>query len=324
MKPASKLPRAVAIAAFLIAAITLLSAFQHVVLALFSLIPLFAGIGILRKRVWSAYGFALFALAQLAVTPLLLRTGSIPPRQIVFAAALNLILFLFSSSPANRSPPAAHRAAHPSRGLPLPASSLSPSIFVQAFVIPSGAMEDTLLIGDHILARVFPRVTPVEGDIVVFHYPIDRSQIFVKRVIGVPGDRIRIASKIVYRNGAALNEPYAVHKFNSVDNYRDNFPGDPADIPIPPRPREMLAARAMLQNHVTRGEAVVPPGNYFVLGDNRDNSLDSRYWGFLDASDIIGKPILIYDSEEQPAEEPGLAKPLSRPRIRWNRLFKPL
>lgn len=288
-----KLPFVAAIVAFLLAAIGLLAALQHPVLALFSLVPLIAGIGILRKRVWSAYGFALFELAQLAVMLLTSRTGAMPTPQLAFTIGLNLALvFLFFM--AGRSLAAAGAAS----GLIFPWIGVCcvftlPLFFVRAFVIPSGGMEDTLRIGDRVLTRVFPHVEPMRGDIVVFHYPRDRRQTFVKRVIGLPGDRIRIVSGIVYRNGAALVEPYATHKFVSPGRHSENFPGDP-----PP---------AALRNQVQNGEVLVPAGKYFVLGDNRENSFDSRHWGFVDASDIIGKPILIYDS--------------SAP-IDWRRLFK--
>jgi signal peptidase I len=207
------------------------------------------------------------------------------------------------------------------RGYPVPWIAVCcvftfPLLFFRAMVVPSGGMEDTLLIGDRILTRVRPRVQPARGDIVVFHYPIDRRQIFVKRVIGTAGDRIRIVSKTIYRNGTALAEPYATHKFQLPNRWRDNFPEDAADVPPLPDSRQTSALEDMLRNHVVNGEVVVPAGKYFVLGDNRDNSLDSRYWGFLDAADIVGKPVLIYDSSE-----PAAARSLKRV-IRWRRIFK--
>lgn len=174
---------------------------------------------------------------------------------------------------------------------------------VQAFVIPTGSMEDTLLIGDHLLVDklayapagsfskyVLPYEKPKHGDIIVFRYPGDITQTFVKRVIGVPGDRIKMIDRIVYRNGVRLNEPYVYHKF-PYDPGRDNFPGEPSPF------AEGLQAQLqqdMLQHHVVNGEAVVPPDSYFAMGDNRDNSLDSRYWGFVPRDNIIGKPLLIY------------------------------
>lgn len=110
----------------------------------------------------------------------------------------------------------------------------------------------------------------------------------MKRVVGAAGDRIRISDKIVYRNGAALKEPYAIHKASYPDSYRDNIPSE-SDSPF------AAAAQEMVKKNVVNGEVVVPQGKYFVLGDNRDNSLDSRYWGFVDSGDVIGKPLPIWN-----------------------------
>jgi len=180
---------------------------------------------------------------------------------------------------------------------------------VQAFVIPTGSMEDTLLIGDHLLVdklayappgnvskHLLPYQEPRHGDIIVFRYPIDISQTFVKRTIGVPGDRIKIINQQVFRNGVKLNEPYVYHKNPYPDSYRDNFPSS--------EPNVMLyePAKEMLQNNVVNGEVVVPPGFFFAMGDNRDNSLDSRYWGFVPRENIIGKPLIIYWSYDASTE----------------------
>ena len=180
---------------------------------------------------------------------------------------------------------------------------------VQAFVIPTGSMEDTLLIGDHLLVDklayapagpVSKFVLPYEdirrGDIIVFRYPVDVTQTYVKRVVGVPGDRIRIVDKEVYRNGVKIPEPYVYHKTEYIDSYRDNFPGIPnARIEEP--------AQGMLEDSVLNGEVVVPPGCYFAMGDNRDSSFDSRYWGFVPRANIIGKPLIIYWSYDAPTEQ---------------------
>ena len=175
---------------------------------------------------------------------------------------------------------------------------------VQAFVIPTGSMEDTLLVGDHLLVdklayapagAVSKYFLPYEdvkrGDIIVFRYPVDIRQTFVKRVIGIPGDHIRIENRQVIRNGHKLNEPYKYHKAEYSESYRDNFPG---------QPYFQLSERAMemLEKNVVKGEVVVPPNSYFAMGDNRDNSLDSRYWGFVPRENIIGKPLIIYWSYE--------------------------
>ena len=180
---------------------------------------------------------------------------------------------------------------------------------VQAFVIPTGSMEDTLLVGDHLLVdklayappgplskNLLPYEPVKRGDIIVFRYPVDIKQTFVKRVVGVPGDRIKIVNKQVYRNGHKLDEPYKYHKTEYIDPYRDNFPGQPY-LNLSDR------AQDMLDHHVTDGEVVVPPDSYFAMGDNRDNSLDSRYWGFVPRENIIGKPLIIYWSYDAPTDQ---------------------
>ncbi len=179
---------------------------------------------------------------------------------------------------------------------------------VQAFVIPTGSMEDTLLIGDHLLVDklayapagpiskfLLPYETVKHGDIIVFRYPMDVSQTYVKRVVGVPGDRIQIRNKQVYRNGAKLEEPYTYFKTDYIDSYRDNFPSEP-------NTRVSDAAQDMLDKHVVNGEVVVPPNSFFAMGDNRDSSFDSRYWGFVPRENIIGKPLIIYWSYDAPTE----------------------
>jgi len=209
---------------------------------------------------------------------------------------------------------------------------------VQAFVIPTGSMEDTLMIGDHLLVDklayapagriskyVIPYTDVKRGDIIVFRYPVDIQQTFVKRCIGVPGDRIKLVNKQLILNGKAVDEPYVYHKTEYIDSYRDNFPSDPnvhvADF-----------AQDMLLNHVQNGEVVVPPGSYFAMGDNRDSSLDSRYWGFVPRANIIGKPLIIYWSYEAPTE--ALSKPIMSTdhlldiiqhfptKTRWKRTFQ--
>ena len=171
---------------------------------------------------------------------------------------------------------------------------------LQAFVIPTGSMEDTLLIGDHLLVdklayapggSVSKYLLPYEdvrrGDIIVFRYPVDIQQTFVKRCIGIPGDRIRLVNKQLILNGKPMDEPYVYHKTGYIDSYRDDFPGAP-------NMNVSESAQDMLANHVVNGEVVVPPGRYFAMGDNRDWSLDSRYWGFVPRGNIIGKPLIIY------------------------------
>ncbi|HTX33945.1 MAG TPA: signal peptidase I [Bryobacteraceae bacterium] len=172
-------------------------------------------------------------------------------------------------------------------------------------------MENTLLQGDCILGQNLTwRLghMPQRGDLVQVRFPENPRDIFVKRVVGVPGDRLRLVNKQLYRNGQPVSEPYAIHKSGFIDNYRDNFPAAPVL-------RLDRFAQDMLEHHVHDGEVQVPQGAYFVLGDNRDDSLDSRYFGFIARSGIAGSPALIYESFNG---RPGIS------RLRWNRIFKPL
>jgi signal peptidase I len=180
---------------------------------------------------------------------------------------------------------------------------------VQAYVIPTGSMEGTLRVGDHMLvdrvtfaepgsvgARILPYRELKHGDIVAFLYPEDIRQTYVKRVIGLPGDRIRLDRQQVIRNGSRLIEPYTQHIATYPDSYRDNFPLSP-EANTTPRGRDMF------QHHVLNGELMVPPDTLFVLGDNRENSADSRYWGLVPRSYVVGKPLLVYWSYDAPTAD---------------------
>jgi signal peptidase I len=175
---------------------------------------------------------------------------------------------------------------------------------VQAFVIPSASMEDTLLVGDHVLVdklayapsdsvskNLLPYREVRRGDIIVFRYPLNIAEDYVKRAIGIPGDHIKFENKQLILNGKRVKEPYVKYVASYPDSYRDNFPADPT---VPLRP----SARDMLDNHVVNGELVVPPGFVFAMGDNRDDSDDGRYWGFVPRENIIGTPLIIYWSYE--------------------------
>jgi signal peptidase I len=313
-----KIPRAASIVAFVISGLAVISALVGQIFLLpLALIPLVAGIGILRRRVWSAYGCSLYLFAQLLFMPfVLVRSHGSTSVPITIASAVLTLALAFLFLVAGRSlDVTGSQRGWASPWIALAVLSTIPLLFIQAFVLPSSSMEDTLLRGDRLLVRCFPAPSVARGDIVVFRYPVDQRQTSVKRVVGIPGDRIKIRGKIVYRNGAALNEPFAVHKTEYMDSYRDNFPSE-SNAPF------ANAALDMLKNHVANGEIVVPARSYFVLGDNRDISLDSRYWGFVGASDLIGKPILIYDSEDQPTDALLTAQPAAPRRIRWERLFK--
>lgn len=196
---------------------------------------------------------------------------------------------------------------------------------VQAFQIPTGSMEPTLLVGDFLLVNklvytntdnpidklVLPRRAVRRQDIVVFKYPNELNKDFVKRVVGLPGETIEIKAKQVSINGKVLDEPYKVHNDSQVigksdfyqysDSIRDNY-----------------------------GPVTVPEGHIFVMGDNRDNSADSRYWGFLPITYLKGRPWIIYFSyqaERDAYMKTGLRDRLKKivsfiPKARWRRMFK--
>ena len=175
------------------------------------------------------------------------------------------------------------------------------TFIIQAFQIPSESMENTLLIGDYLLVdklryggggfldHIIPYRPVRRGDIIVFHYPIHPSEHFVKRVVGVPGDRIRLIKRQVYVNGTPLAESYVHYGSPAHDVFRDEFPR--LDIPVPGLEGGWWLQMKKL---VEDGQLIVPEGHYFVLGDNRDDSQDSRYWGFVPRENIIGRPLLIY------------------------------
>jgi signal peptidase I len=178
---------------------------------------------------------------------------------------------------------------------------------LQPFFIPSESMERTLLVGDFLLfnkqvyappgplSKWLMPYRPVErGDIVVFHHT--QPPLLVKRVIGLPGDHLRIEDGRVMVNGAALDEPYAAFEPAPPSDFRDNFP---AKIYTDPQvdPDWWRQMQGLLEN----GELVVPTGEYFVLGDNRNHSNDSRYWGFVPEQAIVARPLVIYFSLRRPS-----------------------
>lgn len=180
---------------------------------------------------------------------------------------------------------------------------------VQPFRIPSGSMEPTLLIGDFLLVNkqdlssggsggLLPTPAIRRGEIIVFHYPVDPSIHLVKRIVGIPGDHLKLRDGHVYINGTALREPYAVYRKSGPDNFRDNFPRlQSADPAIDSR--WWIRMRTLIDE----GELIIPQDSYFVLGDNRNDSEDSRYWGFVPRAAIVGQPFLIYFSLHQPGTD---------------------
>jgi signal peptidase I len=163
---------------------------------------------------------------------------------------------------------------------------------VQAFRIPSGSMIPTLLIGDHILVNklTYRFGNPHRSDVAVFKFPLDSKKDYIKRVVGLPGDRIEIRNKVVFVNGKTLRKFYTQHT-------------DPSILP------------GMVQPRDNYGPVVVPTGHYFVMGDNRDSSYDSRFWGFVARKAFIGKALIIYFSWD-----PHESNPLHW--VRWKRIGK--
>ncbi len=177
---------------------------------------------------------------------------------------------------------------------------------VEAFKIPSGSMIPTLLIGDHLFvekfaygiklpithAKLIPIGEPKHGDIAVFRFPPNPSIYFIKRVIGLPGDKLQMINKKLYRNGKAINEPYVQHTDNLID---------PPNMP-----------KGMFGQRDNWGPIIVPKGKYFMMGDNRDESYDSRFWGYVPEKNLVGKAFIIYFSDRK--KDPF--------NIRWDRLGK--
>jgi signal peptidase I len=210
------------------------------------------------------------------------------------------------------------------------------SFVVQAFQIPSQSMENTLLIGDYLLVdkvqygqhygwnHLLPYDKIQRNEVIVFRWPVHPEQHFVKRVVGVPGDRIKLVHGRVLVNGTPLRDGYAVFNTSAHDVYRDEFPAARYSP-------QMEASWAEEKSKLTDdGELLVPEDSYFVLGDNRNDSLDSRYWGFVPRENIIGRPLMIYWSVKA-AENSSANDKIGRfeyaiwhlPEVvRWHRTFR--
>jgi signal peptidase I len=204
-------------------------------------------------------------------------------------------------------------------------------------------MENTLLIGDHVfvdrityapasgwIGPVMPYREIRRGDIVVFLSPSQPGLYVVKRVVGIPGDRIRLLDGVVYRNGEVQEEAYVVQPGDgsAFDDFRDNFPNAPANVNVTPE------WRLSMGNYVEGEELVVPPDSFFMMGDNREHSLDSRFWGFVPRENVIGRPVFIYWSFETPPgqyQQTAMGQRLRNlgsvvlhffDKTRWRRTFK--
>ena len=219
------------------------------------------------------------------------------------------------------------------------------TFIVQAFEIPSSSMENTLLIGDHVfvnreqfapptrwLGPILPYREVHRQDIVVFLSPAEPGLYVVKRIIGAPGDRIHLQDGVVYRNGEKLDEPYVIHQAGgeNYNPYRDNFPSV-----LPSEYSNVVPEwQSSMKQYIQGDDLVVPPDRYFAMGDNRDVSYDSRYWGFIPRENVIGRPMFIYWSFLTPPDQylqKGLGQRLSFvahvmihffDETRWRRTFR--
>jgi signal peptidase I len=273
---------------------------------------LFLGVAveIRRQRAWAAIAGVCFLLAPIPMLAIRVSSSQTPGFAVVGVVELALSFFLAQTAielwhaPENRGP--------------LPWAPLA-ALFVLVWMVfePSaisgGSMENTILRGDQVLVETATwRLgrTPDLGEIVLVPSPGDHRQRFVKRVVAGPGDRLRIQDKKLYRNGDAVDEPYAVYAGSAGNAFGDNFP---SRSPI----QLASAAEDMLRYHVRDGEVVVPEGKYFVLGDNRDDSLDSRHWGFVSGNDILGSPMIVYASYDA-NRRTALGNSVRN--IRWSRI----
>ena len=183
------------------------------------------------------------------------------------------------------------------------------TFLLQPSQIPSSSMEPTILVGDFVLVNkqvfapaghwrwLLPYRDPRRDDVIVFHYPVDPAELLVKRVIAVPGDRLHLHRGAVVLNGTLLAEPFTRYDAVEPSLFRDEFPTLERADPAVEAPWWIELRRRM-----RRGELPVPPDRYFAMGDNRNNSQDSRFWGFVPRTSIVGEPLLVYLSVDRTAD----------------------
>ena len=193
------------------------------------------------------------------------------------------------------------------------------TFLLQPFQIPSGSMEKTMLIGDFVLVNkqvfapagrwgwLLPYREPRHDSLVVFHYPVNPPELLVKRVIALPGDRLHLLDNHVFLDGRILNEPFALYRPAGRSSFRDRFPNLQEADPAVEAPWWID-----LRSRMRDGELPVPAGRYFAMGDNRNNSQDSRFWGFVPRENIVGEPLLVYFSVDR---SPDGSEHLRRDRV---------
>ena len=260
----------------------------------FCFAALLSAMGMLLRRAWDAWGFSLLLVCSIIAILLLAITGQSTGGFLQTVISLSIYaglaaLFFFAGLGLSLS--------GAKRGTPIPWILLAlafsvPFLVFRPATVPSVAMENTIMMGDFLLIDRFAGSHPAFGELIAFHYPLDKTQILVRRVVGLPGDRLRVTDGTLYRNGSVVKQNI------------------PANVDLQSSGREM-----MLHN-VVNGEIIVPPAKYFVVGDSRDHAFDSLNWGFVDAAEIAGKPKLIYDSLAGDAAH--------APTRRWDRVLKTL
>ncbi len=273
---------------------------------------LFVALGIRHRVAWRAFGGALLIAAIAAtgtVTLLRNRTIEVPWGSLV-ASWLFLLVPAWLLYRAGRALGESGRHGSPAAWIGLASLVFLFPQVMQPYVMSTGSMEHTLSPGDYMLVRPLAGTAVSRGEVVQMRYPMDPKEVWIKRIAALGGDRVRFHDKTLILNGSPVIEPYAIHSTAYIDPFRDNFPTTPNS--------PLLGNWAdYLQRNILNGEITVPAGKYFVLGDNRDDSLDSRYFGFVDQSYIIGKPVVTYFSSA--AHGPVLLHPSV---IRWGRLFR--
>ena len=243
-----------------------------------------------RDKPWGGFGLALFlATAAIALALNDLRDKTTDHISLATICILLAVIYyragrdLFQAHPSNRG----------RLGWVLTTTVLTifPALVFAAFStyqVSTAGMDNTLRTGENLLVS---RTSSFErGDLILFRDPQNKDRKLVSRIIGVKGDHVQIISKELVLNGKLVDEPYASHRTNFIDRFRDNFPHEPGIHVLP-------GLIKMLVQNVVNGEVIVPANSYFVLGDNRDYSIDSRLWGLVPQKAVLGKPIFIYDGE---------------------------
>ena len=278
------------IAAGCMTVLSILSAvFNNPVIALpQAVIAALGAVGIKRGDAWSGYGLALFLCCSTAAAIFAVsRIGSLQNPYLLTGAIVPLVAgafaFLAGKELASQDSPSKSSSVGWVLASIIPVAL---SVFFSLLKMPTASMEPTIQPGDNIVMRSESASSVKRGDLVVYREPVKQA-IFVKRIVGIGGDRVHLDHKILYLNGRAIDEPYVLHNTKYLDQYRDNFPLGELGIPLSKEMHEQLA------NQVRDGDFVVPSGTFFLLGDNRDLSLDSRYTGVIPASAILGEAWLV-------------------------------